>query len=80
MTDASEKAALARTQSKTWRFFGGVGAREASWSAARQRRFGPRNRFSRLLKDFVPLWELWDAVGARSTVDIVITLKADYLP
>jgi len=40
MTDASGKAALARTHSKSCRFFGGGSAREASWSAARQRRFG----------------------------------------
>jgi len=41
MADASKKAALTRTHSKTCRFFGGGNAREASWSAARQRRFGP---------------------------------------
>jgi len=46
MADASGKAALARTLSKTWRFFGGGGAREASWSAARQRRFGPETGFT----------------------------------
>ena len=41
MADACGKAALARTQSKTCRFFGGGSAREASWSAERQRLFGP---------------------------------------
>ncbi|HZM01740.1 MAG TPA: hypothetical protein VFC44_01845 [Candidatus Saccharimonadales bacterium] len=40
MAVASGKAALARTQSKTCRFFCGANVREASWSAKRQRRFG----------------------------------------
>jgi len=43
MADASGKAALTRAPSKTGRFFGGVDAREASWSSAeRQFRFGPQ--------------------------------------
>jgi len=46
MADASGKAALTRTQSKTCRFFGGGSARDASWSAARQRRFGPGTRLT----------------------------------
>jgi len=41
MADASGKAALARTHSKTCRFFGGGSAREASWSAECQFRCGP---------------------------------------
>jgi len=36
------KAALARTRSKTCRFFGGGSAREASWTAECQFRFGPK--------------------------------------
>ncbi|HZM05669.1 MAG TPA: MBL fold metallo-hydrolase [Candidatus Saccharimonadales bacterium] len=40
MADASGKAALARTRSKTCRFFGDGSAREASWTAECQFRFG----------------------------------------
>jgi len=50
MTDASEKAALTRTQSKTCRLFGSRSAREAPWSAARQRRFGPETRLTAVEK------------------------------
>ncbi|HZM02228.1 MAG TPA: hypothetical protein VFC44_04315 [Candidatus Saccharimonadales bacterium] len=46
MPDASGKAALTRAQSKTCRFFGGGSAREASWSAECQFRFGPATGFT----------------------------------
>jgi len=46
LADVGGKAALARTHSKTCRFFGGVGAREAFWSAERQFRFGPETGFA----------------------------------
>jgi len=53
MLDARGKAALARTQSKTCRFFGGGSAREASWSAERQFRFGPETGLAAIEEFFL---------------------------
>src|SRR5665213_1644420 len=53
MADASGKAALARTRSKTCRFFGDGSAREASWSAECQFRFGPETGLT-AIEEFCP--------------------------
>ncbi|HZM01736.1 MAG TPA: prepilin-type N-terminal cleavage/methylation domain-containing protein [Candidatus Saccharimonadales bacterium] len=67
MADASRKAALTRTHSKTCRFFGGVNARKAPWSAERQFRFSPRTSAFTLIELLV-------------TIAIIAILAAMILP
>ena len=49
---AGGTAALARARSKTCRTRGGSLAREASWSAEREFRFGPQTTVVALLEEF----------------------------